>query len=65
MVSYGDLGNQLALFPQWFPNMLKLKEVHVDDCRIKIPFQHLLHLDIDVNNGTLCYGFTEKNKLHV
>lgn len=56
------LGNKFVLFPQWFPNLrqLTLKNVMMDDRSIKLPLQHLQRLDIDVNNGTLSYGFTKK-----
>lgn len=56
------LGNKFAYFPQWFPNVrhLELQNALMDDRSIEMPLQHLQHLDIDVNNGTLSYGFTKK-----
>lgn len=55
-VSFGNLGDQLPLFPQWFPNVqrLMLNSVRMDKCIVKMPFNDLHYLKIDnINKGFL------------
>lgn len=51
----GDLGNQLASFPQWFPNLkdLRLFNVHMDNSGIAMPFDRLKRLHVDMAFGNL------------
>lgn len=62
LVVKSDIGNQFASFPQWFPNLciLEMRDVCMYDPSIAMPFDRLVHLGIDINNGTIRNGFTKR-----
>lgn len=61
MVLGGDFGNCFPFFSQWFPNVnaLYLDTVCMDNHHIDTPFEHLLNLEIDINNGIHRHGFNK------
>lgn len=67
MVVGGNLGSCFPLFSQWFPNMhsLHLDMVRMDDRHIGTPFNHLLDLEIDINNGTRRNGFAKSDAINL
>lgn len=62
VIMNSDVTNQLPSLPAWFPNLwiLELRDVRSHDRWIEQPFEHLLRLYIDVNNGTRTNGFTKR-----
>lgn len=65
-VYHSKLGQQLPLFPKWFPN---LQALHLRDVREQLshrnlpPFQHLQDLRINIHDGTT--GFTKRSAARV
>lgn len=61
-VYHSKLGQQLQLFPKWFPNMrvLELRDVQVQPSHRKMPtFQHLQVLRLNIHDDTT--GFTKRS----
>lgn len=64
---YCHFGEQFPFVSQWFPNarVLKLFNNHMDDRWTELPFHHLEHVRIDVNNGNKRDGFTRNEAAHL
>lgn len=58
-----DLGNQLPLFVEWFPNLrrLELRDVRVNRRYIEASFNHTEHLSIEISNRNAEVGFSKQN----
>lgn len=67
VILHSDLGNQLASLSQWFPNLnsLALSSVRMDDRYIDAPFENLINLEIDVNNGIRHDAFTKSEAMQL
>lgn len=60
-VHYCKLGDQFSIFPQWFPNVRILKLIKIGEGShwLDLPFHHLEHVQIIVNDGNEKYDFTK------
>lgn len=53
-VQWSDLGAQLKDFVNWFPNLqhLRMISIRIDENAIAVPFPHLKHLYISIDDNT-------------